>query len=43
MKVEKIAKQASMALRALFGWSPRDAPKFLFLRGLMRPWSVSLR
>ena len=36
MKVEKTAKQASRALRTLFGRSPRDAPKFLFLRVPMR-------
>jgi len=28
MKIEKTAKQASRAMRALFGWSPREAPKF---------------
>ena len=36
MKVEKTAKQASRALRALVDRSSREAPKFLFLRVLMR-------
>ena len=36
MKVEKTAKQASRALRALVDRSPREAPKFLLLRALMR-------
>ena len=26
-----------MALRAVFDWTPREAPKFLPLRGLVRP------
>ena len=36
MKVERTAKQASRAPRALFDRTPREAPKFVLLRVLMR-------
>jgi hypothetical protein len=43
MKLEKIAKEASVALRAVFDPASGEAPKSLLLCDLGRPCLTSLR